>query len=165
MRRRCWRPLLVSARLINCIAFIPSPVTSPIHSLFTQCQGPTCGFLAARPRSHPVPLYLALTFTLTHVRSHVGYLMHDILLPHIFIHCHASSHSRPAPRCRALTLRNCLTFTMARFVLLHAASLCHSTFCLSLTLALSIMLCHSCHALLSHAPLSNYLALTQRVCQ
>ena len=116
---------MVSARLNHCVALNPSPVTSLIHSLFTQCQGPTCGFLAARPRSHPVPLYLALTLTLTHVRSHAGYLMHDILLPHIFAHCHASSHSHPAPRCRALTLSH-----------VHIGSLCFASHCLTLPLYL-----------------------------
>jgi hypothetical protein len=35
--------------------------------------------------------------TPTRVRSHTGYLMHVILLSHIFAHCHASSHSPTAP--------------------------------------------------------------------
>ena len=125
MRRSPGRPLLVSARLNHCVAFNPSPVTSLTHSLFTQCQGPTCGFLAARPRPHPVPLYLAFTLTLTHLRSHAGYLMHDILLTHIFAHCHASSHSHPAPRCRALTLSH-----------VHIGSLCFASHLLTLPLYL-----------------------------
>ena len=160
MRRSPGRPLLVSARLSHCVAFNPSPVTSLVHSLFTQCQGPTCGFLAARPRSHPVPLYLALTLTLTHVRSHAGYLMHDILLTHIFAHCHASSH-------RTLTLHHaavpshCLTFS-SHWLALFRSTLPHSATLPFVWLShwLSIMLCHSCYALLSHAPPSNYLALT-----
>ena len=43
MRRQCWRPLLVSACLINCVAFDPSPVTSLVH-----LARPTAAILVAR---------------------------------------------------------------------------------------------------------------------
>ena len=129
-----------------------------------QCQGPTCGFLAARPRSHPVPLYLAFTLRLTHVRSHAGYLMHDILLTHNNLRTlsvyHASSHSHPEPRYRALTLSH---VHLARSVSLHTASLCHPTFCLAFTLAQYHAVPFSSCAALTHTtvtPPSHYLALT-----
>ena len=72
-RRSAWRPLLVSARLINCVAFNPSPVTSLVH-LFIHpvvmtharavCHNPPhclAHTLSRSTRSHIVLPYLVLT--------------------------------------------------------------------------------------------------------
>ena len=68
MRRQCWRPLLVSARLINCVAFNPSHFTSLVH-LF----------------SHPVVMTHAPLFVTAH---------HIVSLPH-YLALLARTLSRP----------------------------------------------------------------------
>jgi hypothetical protein len=89
MRRSAWRPLLVSARLINCVAFNPSPVTSLVHLVIhpvvmthahAVCHSPPhclARTLSRSTRSHTVSPYLVLT--LGHVRPRTScHMVHGI---------------------------------------------------------------------------------------
>ena len=144
MRRSAWRPLLVSARLINhCVAFNPSPVTRLdhpfIHSLSrTHVRisrspttfSPTCPALScshththSRSLSHWLPQARYLAFTHPRTLSRLNALSHytTLLCPHIMI----------VSRSHWLAL---FRFTLPRSVSLYTASFCHSAFCLALTL-------------------------------
>ena len=96
-----WRPLLVSARLINCVAFNPSLVTNLVHLFIHQvvmthacavCHSPPhclARTLSRSTCSHTVSPYLVLT--LGHVRPRAschmvqGIFLCQRLIPFRFI--------------------------------------------------------------------------------
>ena len=152
-----WRPLLVSARLNHCVAF-QSISCNQSHSLVIHPVSRTHVRVSHSPTTFsPCP---ALSCCHTHIDSRSL----SRWLPHA--RCLAYTHLRTLSRLNALS--PCATLSCPHIVSRsHWLALFRFTPPRSTTLPfvwlshwLSIMLCHSCHALLSHAPPSNYLALT-----
>ena len=105
---------------------------------FSPCPALSCSHTHTDSRS------------LSHVRSHTGYLMHDILLSHIFAHCHASKHSHTI----YTTLPCPHIVSRSHWLALFRSTLPHSATLPFVWLShwFGITLCRSRSALLSHAP-------------
>ena len=152
MRRSAWRPLLVSARLNHCVAFNPSPVTSLIHPFIHPVSRTHVRVSRSPTTFSPCPA-LSCFHTHTDSRSlsrwlpHARYLAYTQPSSHIVTPHRTLTLHLPAPRYRAPTLSH---VHLARSVSLYNASLCHSTFCLALTLAQYHAVPFSSCAALSH---------------
>ena len=157
-RRSAWRPLLVSARLNHCVACSPSPVTSLIHPFIHPVSRTHVRVSRSPTTFSPCPA-LSCSHTHTDSRSLSRWLPHARYLAYSQPSSHIATPHRTLTLHHATVPSHCLTFiwlALFRFTLPHSATLPS----VWLSHWLSIMLCHSCHALLSHAPPSNYLAPT-----
>ena len=161
--RRCrnaWRPLLVSARLNHCVAFNPSPLTSLIHSFIHPVSRTHVRVTRSPTAFSPCPA-LSCVHTHTDSRSFSRWLPHARYLAYTHQSSHIVTPHRTLTLHHATVPSHCLTLTFTclalfRFTLPHSASLPF----VWLSHWLSITLCYSHHALLSHTPPSHYLALT-----
>ena len=157
MRRSAWRPLLVSSHLNYCVAFNPSPVTSLIHP-FSHPESRTHVRVSRSPTTFSPCTALSCSHTHTDSRSLSHWPPHARYL--------AFTHLRTLSRLNALSHYTTLPcphiVSRSHWLALFRSTLPHSATLSFVWLShwLSIMLCYSCHALLSHAPPSNYLALT-----